>query len=269
VWLLLATAFTVGARTRLVGSVLLAGFVYLFALDTQLQSHHAYLLTLLTLLLVVGDSSATLSTAALGRGEREWIAAWPATLIRCQLSIVYAYAAAAKLDGQWLGECEISLWVTIPAAWSTPTVCTALGVATIGLEAFLAFGLWMRRTRRFAFVAGTAFHAAIALTIRPHLPLLVFSLAALAPYLLFLDARPGSRLVTYDPGSPRQARSARWGARLDWLALHRFHPLAGATWEVHGPDGAEPGGRGLVAMLEGLPLTFLWAPALRLLLPRR
>ena len=262
-WLLASCAFTAGTRTRFAGATLLAGFAYVFAADIQLQSHHAYFIALCTLLLVVGDSAAIFSGDAATRGAREWVAAWPATLLRCQISFVYAYAATAKVDPAWLRDGPIGRFVALPTSLRVPALFLALGVATVLVEAFLAFGLWTRRTRPLAFVTGLAFHTAIPLTMAPRSSLLVFSIATLAPYILFLDARPASRRVAYDPTSARQARWAARCARLDWLALFRFEPVAGARWEVSGPDGSWHGRRGLIAVLEGLPVSFLWAPALR------
>lgn len=268
VWLLAAVLFTEGRRTRAAGAVLVLLFVYLCAFDQQLFSFHTYLVFLLTFLLTAGDSGAALSRDAERRGERDEIASWPVTLLRVQLSVMYGFATIAKLDSRWLREGVMARHLGLPDSWRHPALLLALDGSAIAIEAFLAFGLWWRPTRPWAFLLGFGLHAAIPLTLDPVAPLIVFSVASLAPYVLFLDARPGSREVVFDPGRPAMARRAALCARLDWMRLHRFRPIAGADWKVTGPEGTTRGFRGLVTVLEGLPVSFLWAPALRLVARR-
>jgi predicted DCC family thiol-disulfide oxidoreductase YuxK len=97
-------------------------------------------------------------------------------------------------------------------------------------------------------------------------------------YILFLDAAPGSRVVVWDDGCGFCATWVRWFRRLDWLTVLRFVPrseLASAALPVTETQAAEAlqlvtGGRvhsGFAAVAhiaELLPLSFLWAPLLRL-----
>lgn len=103
---------------------------------------------------------------------------WASRLAMLQLSTVYGFAALAKLvegpgwrDGSAIahifgsgryGRHLASNWLPAPAgAW--PLV---LGWSVIGIELFIALGLWHRRTRVAAAVALVGLHAGMALTMR-------------------------------------------------------------------------------------------------------
>jgi predicted DCC family thiol-disulfide oxidoreductase YuxK len=104
-----------------------------------------------------------------------------------------------------------------------------------------------------------------------------FGLNMLAPYLLFLENRPASRLVIWDDDCSFCRRSVAVCRRLDWLGIHRFegssNPAilqeAGVTPQQADAelklsfDGRTMGGFDAVReILCMLPLSFLWAPVL-------
>jgi hypothetical protein len=262
-WFTAAVCFTEGRQPRLAAGVLLSILAYLCAWDQQLYSYHTYLVFLFTFLLALTEPGAAL---ARGGGERsETVTGWPLTLMRLQITIVYLFAVVSKLDSPWLRENVMARHLGLDPVAIDRTLGFGLDAAVIALEAFLAVGLWSRRLRPWAFVIGFALHLSFPVVLQPRAPLAIFSLASLAPYILFLDGRPRTRLVRFDPASPPTARLARWLQRLDWLRLHTFAPAAGAPWELRAAATTHRGRRAIVAVLEGLPLTFLWAPALRFL----
>ena len=276
-----AVCFTLGLRTRWAGAALLAVLASWPALDQQLYSNNLYLLCLWVLLLTIADSGRTLGLDARGAWP---IPAWPAFLIKVQLSIVYGFTALAKVNAEFLSGAVYrtgAFYFPVPAAWLTPGVLSLVAAATVLVEGFLAVGLWVPRLRLTAFVVGVGLHAGILLTMnrRPLTGLTIFAVISLAPYLLFLDVPPASRLVVWDENCAFCRLWVRWCQRLDWLGIHRFlgaTPVEAdaptrLTWEATdealqliSPAGRLSGFAAVRAILEVLPVSFLLAPLLRL-----
>jgi predicted DCC family thiol-disulfide oxidoreductase YuxK len=247
-------------------------------IDQNLWSNHGYLLLLLTLLLGFMDSDAALSVRWLqdGRPERE-IPSWPVILIGIQLSIVYFYTAIAKINPVFLGGDIIQGSVHLPPSLRRPGVVVAMAVATVTIELFLVFGLWLRRLRPWAFLLGFCLHGSITVLMGP--ALWIFSLMTLSAYAVFLDARPRSRLVVWDDRCGFCGSWIRLFQFLDWLNVHRFEGSSraealaeagvtseGASEEIKLRDGDRVYGGfdAIRLMLEATPAGFLWARALAL-----
>lgn len=109
--------------------------------------------------------------------------------------------------------------------------------------------------------------------------LMIFAAAVFALYILFIDPRQRQRLVVWDDECSFCRAWVTWLRRLDWLRLHRFigasdpaaHQEAGVTPEeadhalqLIGPEGRASGFEAVREILETLPISFLWAPILRL-----
>jgi predicted DCC family thiol-disulfide oxidoreductase YuxK len=151
-------------------------------------------------------------------------------------------------------------------------------VLAICTEAFLAVALWSRSWRPAALVGALALHVGITGWLEPTYQLLVFSLVTLPLLILFLDAAPASHAVVWDDGCGFCATWVRWFRRLDWLAALRFVRRSElATSGVAVSEDAAARALQLVYMrrihggfaavgrvLEILPISFLWAPLLRL-----
>jgi hypothetical protein len=190
-WLVAALLFVLGWKTRLAGSVLAVVTGYTLVLDEQTYSNHLYLLFLVLLLLTLSDSGAAWSLDARRHAARD-VAAWPALLLKIQLTIVYFFSAMAKLTPAYLageiltGSLKQQGWFALPASWRTPSIMSVLAAGSIVTELFVAFGLWSRWTRPFALVVGAAFHLLILMTLdSSRLSLAIFALAMLALYPLF------------------------------------------------------------------------------------
>jgi vitamin K-dependent gamma-carboxylase-like protein len=193
-----AVGLLLGWRTRLSGAVLAAVLGFVLLLDQQLYGSHLYLLFLLTLLLTLADSGAAVSLDARRTGGRARIPAWPAVLMKLQLTIVYGFSAVAKLNPVYLSGDALAAalrkpgLVTLPlAAWS-PSQLAPLAWASILLELVLAGGLWSRRWRLPVAWAGVAFHALVVLTLSPPVDLVVFAVESLSIYRLFFERERGS-----------------------------------------------------------------------------
>jgi predicted DCC family thiol-disulfide oxidoreductase YuxK len=284
-WLVSAIAFMVGWRTRLVGGLLTATLGLVLLLDQQLYSNHLYLMFLVVGLLTVADSGAAISLDARRHGGRDFIPGWPVWLLCLQVSLVYGFAALAKLNPDFLSGSVLASYVRqgflgIPDAWRSFEPMFVLSLLAVCTEAFLAFSLWMARWRPAAMVAGLGLHVFITGWLNPIGSLLVFSLVILPLYLLFLDAAPQGRAVVWDDGCGFCAGWVRWFRRLDWLHALRFVPrselansrllvdeeAAARALQIVLPSGRVKGGFAAVTrVLEILPVSFLWAPLLRLL----
>lgn len=200
-WCVAALFFILGWKTRPSGAVLVLLTGYTLLLDQQTYSNHLYLLVLILLLSTIADSGAAWSLDARRQAPRNEVAAWPVVLLKTQVSIVYFFSAVAKITPQYLaGEILTRSLkqhgaLAVPAAWRTPAVMSFLAVASIVIELFIAFGLWSRRLRPVAILAGIAFHLWIlAVVDSSRLSLSIFALNMFAVYVLFLDADLMERL---------------------------------------------------------------------------
>jgi predicted DCC family thiol-disulfide oxidoreductase YuxK len=259
--------------------------------DEQTYSNHLYLLTLLTLLLAWADAGAAYSLDARRTGLRR-VPAGPVHLLRAQLSIVYGFSAIAKVNLLYISGAIISLnleregWLAMPAALHTPTFLVWVALATILIEAGIAVAVWSERWRPRAFAAGFALHLGIVLLMArtERLQLAIFALEMFALYILFIDPRERVRLVVWDDHCSFCRAWITWFRRLDWLRLHRFvgasepaaYLIAGIRPEeadhalqMVGPQGRAAGFDAVRTILETLPVSFLWAPLLRLSPVRR
>jgi predicted DCC family thiol-disulfide oxidoreductase YuxK len=259
---------------------------YVLLLDQQTYSNHLYLLCLLVLLLAWADAGAAYSIDARRSGPR-MVANGPVALLRAQLSIVYGFSAIAKLNLIYLSGAVISLnlerewWLAIPAELHVPEVLMWVALATILGEIFIALGIWIERWRPSVFVVGLALHAGIVVSMMrtERLQLAIFALEMFALYILFVDPRQRIRLVIWDDQCSFCRTWINWSRRLDWLRVHHFigasepeaYREAGVTQEeadqalqLIGPEGKVSGFDAVRTILEALPVSFLWAPLLRL-----
>jgi predicted DCC family thiol-disulfide oxidoreductase YuxK len=282
-------AFVVGWLTPASGALLVVALGGTLAADQQLYSNHLYLLTLTVILLTVGGSGASFSLDARRRGrgsEEATVPAWPAFLLRTQVSIVYAYAALAKVNTVYLSGSVVASYLRtdgflgLPGEWRAFAPMFVLSVLAILSEAFLALTLWIPRWRPTAFVVGLGLHAAITGWLVPTYQLFVYSLIILPLYLLFLPAARRSYTVVWDDSCSFCTSWVRWARRLDWLGALRFVPssneaaIAGLAvtrqeadiaLQLVRPDGTRSAGFDAVrGIAELTPLCFLWAPLLGL-----
>ena len=219
------------------------------------------------------------------RGARDWVPGWPVWLLCAQVSIVYGFAALAKLNPDFLSGSVVASYLrrdgplAVPGAWRSLEPMLVLSLLAICSEAFLAFALWMPRWRPAAMVVGLGLHVFIAGWLSPTSSLIVFSLLMLPLYLLFLDAVPRAgwwsgmtAAASAPPGSPG---SGGWTG-CTHCASCRARELAAAeppvsedaaarALQVVLPNGRVRGGFAAVTRVaEILPVSYLWAPLLRL-----
>lgn len=186
VWVLLALAFAAGLRPRIAGLALSGMLAYVLALDHQLYSNHLYLMTLVTVILALGNSGAALSLDSRRRGAQPAIPGWPVALIRVLVSIVYGFAAASKLNLIFLSGLVLRVYMKLPGIESIPSwVFSLFALGAVATETFLAVAFWKPRLRRFAVVVGIGFHLTILATMQLVPDLITFGLLMGCAYLAF------------------------------------------------------------------------------------
>jgi hypothetical protein len=278
--LLLAALVAVGHRARpaLFASAVLG--MYLFSCD-RLQFHHnRYSLLLFAFLLSFSpcDRAFVITGAPAGEGARIG-PLWAMRLAQAQMSLIYLASGGSKLaDADWRGGVVLgdrfaryaymALERGVPHAvvefMSRPEVTSGLAKLAIATELFLAFGLWLRRTRVFALWWGTMFHLTIEVTSQVE----IFTWLSLTIYALFATPDVGARKLFFDPSRPKGAVLARLVAALDWLARFDVRPWEpdqlrkGHVIVIVRRDGTRATGvRALAMVARCTPLLFpLWAP---------
>jgi predicted DCC family thiol-disulfide oxidoreductase YuxK len=278
VWMLAGAALTLGHRARLSAGVLCAMSIGLHVVDQNFWAHHVYFMTLVLLLLTIIDSDASLSLRWLrdGRPERD-VLWWPVWLVQVQLTLAYLFTAIAKLNPAFLDGAVLQTALELPPdwVWLAPWIALPALVA----EFFIGVALWVPALRPWAMLVGFGLHGLVPVLMGPYVGLLVFTLVVWSIYILFVDDRPRSRLVVWDDTCSFCRGWVTWLRRLDWLRVHRFEgssrPEALAEAEVTAEAANDEiklrvgsrtmgGFAAIGAILESLPIGFLWARALTL-----
>lgn len=283
VWLLAAVAFAIGFATPLAGIVLAAVMFGLVTADAQLYSNHSYLIAIGVALLTVCDAGSSFSLDARRRGSDSRPApAWTILSLRMQLSVMYLFAVAAKLNPSFLSGSVVAAslrrdGIAFPEAWIGFETMFVMSVTVIAAELFLAIGLWRRRWRPAAFVIGLLLHVGIVATMHAAWDLAAFTVVTLSLYVSFVDAPRGGHAVVWDDACGFCGAWVRWFRRLDWLDTLRFIPRSGLpnshlpvsddaaaeAMHVVGPRRTTRAFRAVADVLAVLPISFLWAPLLR------
>jgi hypothetical protein len=179
-WLVATVGILAGRHLRLAClALIVSGLGIAFFSDFDLYNQHLYVI---------------MSTAAILGFARPVEAS---LLLRAQLTIVYAFAALAKINESFLsgnelfrGAVQRPIWDALipePPFWALIT----LSCAAIATEAFLAVGLWFRHLRWLALAVGLGFHVILVVFMSADLPslvrLMVFAGAVSILYLPFFE----------------------------------------------------------------------------------
>ena len=261
VWLTSSVCFIVGLFSRTAGVVLVVCFAYRLALDQTLYTTNIYLCGLLVLLLVIGNAGAAVSLDRRRRGGHPSnVLRWPETLLKLQISLVYLFTAIEKVNpGVFSGDSYQKFMPEV--LWGYTFLHKPIPAAIIVFEIVLAFALWSRRTRGWAFFLGLAFHTAILFKVGFLAGLMAYSTMFVGSYFLFVDEGAGSRHLVGPPGL------LKWLRRLDWLRIHHYEPASGSL-SLDGASHRLTGWPALRATLNVLPVTCLWAAVFDLPLVR-
>jgi predicted DCC family thiol-disulfide oxidoreductase YuxK len=254
IWTAAAALLIIGWKAQIGGFVLAVVLASSLCAGTLPNSVHLYFIFCLVLLLAVAEGCSAWLDGRRGTGGL--VTAWPVTLMKLLLSALYLYTALS-------GHAVFRGWPEI----------------LIAIQIFVAAALWSPLLRRAAFVLGLAFHAALAGMVPAPVDLMLFGLAALSLYFLFLPSEPRSRIVVWDDRCSFCRAWIRWFERLDWFGVHRF--VGSSSAEAYEDTGLtreqaaravqlvsagriESGFDAVVGLLEVVPLGCFWAPLLRL-----
>ena len=184
-----------GGRPALVLLTALDGVTYFSSQLDSYQHHYLMFLVLVVLCLVRWEPAPPPPS---GKKKPPLApASWPVRLILVQISIVYLYAAIAKMEPLWLDGRVLELQVS--AGWARDLVERMGGFKlvsglVIATELSLAVAIHLRSLRRFVAPVGILFHAGIEAS---GFKIGLFSYFMIALYVLVLPEGPVVRLVQW------------------------------------------------------------------------
>ena len=168
VLMLSSIAVGLGLTYRLAIWLLFVGHTYLYLLSATHYLNHAYLLSVVILLMACIPAGRGLSIDGWrGRNGRGWAPAWSQWLLRVQLGIVYVFGGIAKINPDWAAGEPIRGWLrnranTTPEFVSellrSEAVTGLVAYGGLGFDLLIAPALWWRRTRWLAVLASAGFH---------------------------------------------------------------------------------------------------------------
>jgi hypothetical protein len=131
----------------------------------------------------------------------------------------------------------------------------------IGMELFIALGMWLPKSRRLALWVGLLFHFSIEVSARVEL----FSWLMVASYLSFVVPELHERRIELNTKNPLGRALLRALPWLDWCARFQIAERASdqpASFQVTNREGrTEHGLRGAALLAEAIPVLFpLWLP---------
>ncbi|MEM9458777.1 MAG: HTTM domain-containing protein [Myxococcota bacterium] len=164
-----STMVMLGFLYRLGAWLLFVGHTYLFLLSATHYLNHAYLLSVIALLMAVVpvDRGLSLDVQRAPARRRGWTPAWAPWLLRIQLGIVYVYGGIAKINPDWLAGEPIRGWLRGRAGSAVPWIADLLrsevviGLVTQGglwFDLLAAPALLWRKTRWLAVLVSAGFH---------------------------------------------------------------------------------------------------------------
>jgi vitamin K-dependent gamma-carboxylase len=207
---LLALLIAVGFAYRAAAALFFVGFAYVFLLDKAWYLNHAYLIVLLSLLLVVVPAHRTFSLDARLRPRVRAVPtpAWGLWLLRAQVGLVYFFGGVAKLNGDWLGGEPLRSWMAarpdfplFGPLFDEEWFVRLFVYGGLALDLLAVPLLLWRRTRPFAFAALVFFHV----TNSELFSIGIFPWLALAATTLFFEPDWPRRFWTFLTGRRRPA----------------------------------------------------------------
>jgi hypothetical protein len=201
-----------GVNARVSASAVAASGTLILLVDARTWSNHLLLLALLAAFVAGSDGGRW-------RGGPGRVVA-PTALLACtQVSVVYVFAGLSKLTPEFLdGSVLAAEFAAGPLGALThdlhPSTWAGLSLLAATWEIALGLALWSTRWRRWAVLAGVAFHICVTVAIAPWPELLVFAVLCCGAYPLFLTRaalphpRCGARSDATAVASPHGRRSA-------------------------------------------------------------
>lgn len=187
VWASLGLTIAAGQAVPIGGPLLAAVLGFVVTLDQQTYANHLYLLALLSLLLGLAHTPRHRADA-LG-------------LLRWQLVVVYAFAAASKINADFLSGAVLAENLRPSLAARLPgSLLATIAVTAVAAEAFVAWSLMRPAWRTAGAIVGIGLHAAFILTITQTVAMIAFALICLSLYPLYWLDEPSPAFDA--PGTP-------------------------------------------------------------------
>lgn len=279
-WVVCASMVTVGWRARLGAGLLVALGAGL--LVTGDYKNHLYLLTILMGLVALLETQRHYSFQRRGDGP---VPAWPLVLMQFQVSVVYGFAAIAKLNPEFLSGDVLAGYfdgALLPAP-IPDAVVPGLALLAIAVEGYIAAAVWLPRLRASAFGLVIPLHAGMLFVATDWVQLggIVIFAGVMATLLSsFAAPAEGSRLVIWDDSCSFCRRWIAFFRRADAFGALRF--VGASDMGAYASNGVSPeaaleamhvrsqdgevvrGFAAVRAIVEVLPFGFLVAPYLGL-----
>ena len=164
----LAICIMIGFQYRISTTLFFLGFTYVFLLDESRYLNHFYLVTLISMLMIVIPAHRALSIDALLRPKirSDTAPAWALWLLQAEIGIVYFYGGLAKLNADWLLRGEpMRMWLAartdfplVGSLFTEEWMVFLFAYGALLIDLLAAPMLLWRRTRYFAFFVVTLFH---------------------------------------------------------------------------------------------------------------
>lgn len=189
-----AACIALGIKTRLFACGFFLLFTWAELIEKAVYLNHYYLVTLLSLLLIVVPTDHVWAVWPHRASKAEiWPGRWTYGLMRAQIAIVYIFAGFAKLNSDWLFHAQpLRIWLQNYESWPligpwVASVPVAYAMSWAGAAFDFSIWLWLsiRRTRRVAYGIAVIFHILIWSMFQVGM----FSWIMLAAATLFLDPR--------------------------------------------------------------------------------
>ncbi len=158
---------SIGAWYRVAAWATFVLLAYVFLLEQSRYLNHVYLMCLLAFLLAVVPAQRTWSVDAWRAGRDRPVPAWSMTIVRFQVGAMYAFAALAKLNPDWLAGMPMDRWLSsrgdlpvIGPLTRLPDAHLLFAYGGLAIDLLAVPALVWRRSRPYAFALLVAFHLA-------------------------------------------------------------------------------------------------------------
>lgn len=183
-----------GIIPRIAAFIFMLAFGYLFLIDISFYNNHYYLWCLIAFLFVITDTHTSISIVdVLRKNTEKKIDITNYVVFGLLISIVYFYAAVAKINGDWLQGYPMRL-LTANRGYPFPKILgLIMSYGGLIFDALMPFILWKKPKAWYVILPYFVFHLSNFFTFN----IGVFPLVMLAGWLLFLSLSlvPSKELV--------------------------------------------------------------------------
>lgn len=189
-----ALLVAIGLFYRPASIVLFFSFTYIELMDRSTYLNHYYFMSLVLFMLMFLPAGRYFSVDAYRRPARlsDQVPKWNIDVLKLMMVILYFYAGLAKINSDWLGS-ALPLKIWLPSRNDLPVIgwlfdypATAFLFSWFGClyDLSIAFLLWNKKTRPFAYATVVVFHLLTAILF----PIGMFPYVMIVAALIFFSA---------------------------------------------------------------------------------